>query len=397
MATSLALIILLGLLSDYLFKHAKIPGLVGMLLVGVVTGPYVLDLLNPALIEVSADFRLIALIVILLRAGLKIRRNTINKVGLTALKLSIIPSTLEGLAITAVAPLVFPMSTMEAAIMGFVIAAVSPAVVVPSMIKAMDRKLGTEKGIPTLILASSSLDNAYVIVVFSTVLGMFQGATGSIALNLMKVPVSITLGVTAGIVLGLILHRIFGWFTPRATKKALVVIGMGTLLMWVENEIKGAVPFSSLLGVMAIGFVLLEKSEVAAHAISNKLAKIWVAAEILLFVLVGSQVNISVALDAGAGGLLVIAAGLAARSVGTYVSVLGTELNKKERLFCVISYIPKATVQAAIGAIPLAAGVPGGEVILAVAVLSIIVTAPLGAIGIDITSRLWLKKEISTQ
>ena len=393
MAESLALIILLGLLAGRLMELVRLPGLVGMLLVGVVLGPYALDMLKPGLLEVSADLRLMALIVILLRAGLKIRRDNINRMGSAALRLSMLPSTLEGLAITAVAPYVFGMTYLEAATMGFIVAAVSPAVVVPSMISAMDRGRGTNKGIPTLILGSSALDNAYVIVVFSTIMGMHAGSTRNIALKLMEVPVSIALGVAAGLGLGLLLYRLFVLYTPRATRKTLVVLGMATMLMWVEAQLRGAVPFSGLIGVMAIGFVLLEKSERTAHMISEKLAKLWIAAEILLFVLVGAQVDVAVALKAGAGGLLVIAAGLMARSAGTWISVLGTDLNTKERMFCVVAYLPKATVQAAIGAIPLAAGVRGGEVILAVAVLSILVTAPLGAIGIDLASRRWLTKD----
>jgi NhaP-type Na+/H+ or K+/H+ antiporter len=255
------------------------------------------------------------------------------------------------------------------------------------MIKAMEKGRGTEKGIPSMILASSSLDNAYVIVVFSTVLSMYKGASVNITMRLMEIPLSIVLGVVLGGAVGLVLDRLFRVYTPRATKKTLVVIGAGIVLLALEKTLKAIVPFSGLLGVMAIGLVILERSEETAHAISNKLAKIWVPAEILLFVLVGAQVNISVALNAGLIGLAIICAGLIARSFGTFISVQGAGLNWKEKLFCVISYIPKATVQAAIGAIPLSEGVRGGEVILAIAVLSIVVTAPLGAIGISLSSR----------
>lgn len=382
MAFSLALIIFLGLLCEYALAGAGIPGLTGMLVVGVALGPYVLNLIDPALLEVSADLRMIALIVILLRAGLRIKRQSINKMGRTALLLSSIPSTMEGLAVTVAAHYVFGMGYTEAALMGFILAAVSPAVVVPSMLKAMDRGLGTDKGVPTLVLASSSLDNAYVIVVFSTVMGMQAGA-GFAAARLLEVPISIALGTVAGGAGGYMLHLLFKRFGPRATKKTMMMLGAGILMMWVEYKISASVPFSGLLAVMAIGLVILEVSESAAHAISAKLAKIWIGAEILLFVLVGAQVNTGVALKAGLAGLGVIAIGLVARSMGTYICVMGAGLNPKERLFCVISYIPKATVQAAIGAVPLAAGVPGAEVILAMAVLSIVVTAPIGAIAIE--------------
>ena len=387
MALSLALVILLGLLLDHLLSKIRIPGLVGMLAVGMALGPYGLDLLSPALLDVSYDLRMIAFIVILLRAGLKIKRQAINRMGRTALLMSTLPSTLEGLAITLLAPALFGISYYESAILGFIIAAVSPAVVVPSMIKAMEKGRGTDKGIPSMILASSSLDNAYVIVVFTTVLGMYKGASVSIPMSIMQIPLSIILGVLAGGGLGLLLHKFFTRYSPRATKKTLVVIGAGIVLLAMENALKGIVPFSGLLGVMATGLVILERSDETAHAISDKLAKIWVAAEILLFVLLGAKVNVGVALDAGLLGIALIGAGLAARSIGTYLSVQGAGLNSKEKLFCVISYIPKATVQAAIGAIPLAEGVRGGEVILAVAVLSILITAPIGAIGISVSSK----------
>jgi NhaP-type Na+/H+ or K+/H+ antiporter len=392
MAESLALIVLLGLLADQLFRRLRMPGLIGMLLVGIIMGPYVLDAIDPDVLRVSADFRMVALIVILLRAGLKIRRDTIHKVGMTALWMSFIPSTLEGLAITFAAPMFFEMTRIEAALLGFIVAAVSPAVVVPSMINFMEKQRGTDKGIPTMVLASSSMDNAYVIVVFSTVIGMYSGSGANQLLKLLGIPVSIALGVAVGLVSGLALAWLFKRYQPRSTKKGLVIIGAGVLLFWLEQKMRVSIPFSGLLGVMAIGFVILERSEDMAHAISNKLNKIWVFAEILLFVLVGAQVNIHVALDAGLAGAAIICIGLVARSIGTWLSVARSHLNTKERLFCVIAYTPKATVQAAIGAIPLSMGVRGGEVILAVAVLSIVLTAPMGAIGIEKTGKLFLKK-----
>lgn len=395
MVLSLTLIIFLGLLCDYLLKKIRIPGLVGMLGVGMLLGPYAFNLIDPAILNVSYDLRMVALIVILLRAGLKIRRQTINRVGKTALIMSALPSTLEGLAITLVAPVLLGFTYMEAAVLGFIIAAVSPAVVVPSMIKAMERGQGTDKGIPTMVLASSSLDNAYVIVVFTTVLSMYKGSDLSVPMKLLEVPSSIALGVIAGIITGLGLNKAFSLFAPRATKKTLIVIGCCILLMALEKILP--IPFSGLLGVMAIGFTLLELSEDTAHAISNKLAKIWVPAEILLFVLVGAQVNTGVALEAGLAGLGILGLGLIARSMGTFISVQGAGLNGREKLFCVISYIPKATVQAAIGAMPLAEGVRGGEIMLAVAVLSILVTAPLGAIGIDMTRKSLLTKSVPTK
>ncbi len=393
MATSLALILLAGLLADYIFKKLNLPGLVGMLLVGVAAGPYVLDMLDPAILDVSADFRLMALIVILLRAGLETRRDTLNRVGKTAIIMSVLPAVTEGVAIALIAPALLGISMLEAAILGSILAAVSPAVVVPFMIRYIDEGRGTKKGIPTMILAASSVDDVFVIVIFSTLIGMYAGAAGNLWLKLLEVPVAIASGIVIGLLTGYVLYRIFIHFGPRATKKTMIVMGVAVFLTWMEEALRPVMPVSALLGIMTVGFILLELKESMAHEISQKLAKMWVMAEILLFVLVGAQVNIHVAWEAGVAGLLVIFLGLIARSAGTWLSVQGAGFNKNEQMFCIVAYIPKATVQAAIGAIPLAAGVSGGEVILAVAVLSIIVTAPLGAIAIEATGKKWLEKE----
>lgn len=365
-----------------------------MLIAGVLCGPYVFNIIQPELLNVSSDFRIIALIVILLRAGLKIQKETIIKVGKTALLMSFIPSTFEGMAILFMAPFLFDMSYPEAGLLGFIVAAVSPAVVIPSMIKFIDRGRGTTKGIPSMILASSSIDNAYVIVIFSVLLGIAAGSDTNLFIKLLDIPLSIMTGITVGLLLGYLLYRIFEHYSVRATKMTIVMIAVSVLLIWLEQSLKTRIAMSPLLGVMTIGFILLEKAEDRAHKISQKLSKIWIFAEIILFVLVGAQVNIRVAFDAGLSGSLLIFTGLIARSIGTYISVLGAGFNFRERLFCVVSYIPKATVQAAMGAVPLAAGVRGGEVMLAVAVLSIFLTAPLGAVGIMMTGDKWLEKEV---
>jgi NhaP-type Na+/H+ or K+/H+ antiporter len=393
MVFSLALIVLLGLLSNYIFNKLHIPGLIGMLLTGIIMGPYVLDLLDPALLSVSSDFRMLALIVILLRAGLETRRDTLNKVGKTALIMSTVPALFEGFVVAILAPALLGLTLLEGAILGAILAAVSPAVVVPFMIKFIDERRGTNKGIPTLILAASSVDDVFVIVVFSMLMGLYAGENVNILMKVLEVPASIALGIMAGTIAGYILYRMFLRYRPRATKKAMIVIGAAVLLSWLEEELRPYLPISALLGVMTVGFILLEKSEPMAHQISKKLSKVWVMAEILLFALVGAQVNIHVALDAGIAGAALIGIGLVARSAGTYVSVAGAGLDQKEKMFCVISYIPKATVQAAIGAIPLTAGVRGGEIILAVAVLSILITAPIGAFGIDVSAKRFLNKE----
>lgn len=391
MAVSIALVVLLGLLSDYLFRKFRLPGLLGMLLVGVVMGPYVLGLMRPELMKVSADLRMVALIVILLRAGLEIKRETINKVGKTALVMSAVPAVFEGATIAAVAPMLLGITYLEAAILGSIIAAVSPAVVVPLMVDFIRKKKGTKKGIPTLILGASSLDDVFVIVVFTILLGMHSGAYGNVYLKLLDIPEAVLLGAAVGAVTGYVLYRLFERFHLRATKMTIVVLACSILLTWIEEELKAKVEMSALIGVMTVGAVLLEKTEHRAHKISEKLGKVWIFAEILLFVLVGAQVNVHVALDAGAAGAALIFIGLAARSIGTFLAVLGAGFSLREKLFCVISYIPKATVQAAIGAVPLEAGVGGGEVILAVSVLSILITAPLGAIGIMLAGKRWLE------
>jgi NhaP-type Na+/H+ or K+/H+ antiporter len=384
MAVSLALIIILGLSADQLFRRMKLPGLVGMLIAGVLVGPYVLNLMAPEMVAVSGDFRTIALIVILLRAGFELRRDTLNRIGRPALIMSCLPAVFEILAVMWVAPRWLNISLLEAAILGAILAAVSPAVVVPIMIDFMDRGLGNKKGIPTLLLAASSIDDVFVIVLFTVFLGMYGGGEVNIWSQLAQIPVSIVLGIIIGLIPGFFLYRIFEKYDWRPPKRTLLVLGTAILLTWVEHALKNTIAVASLLGVMAIGFIILEKSEPVAHIISQKLKKLWVFAELLLFILVGAQVNIHVAWKAGLAGTGVILVGLVFRSIGTYLSLLGAGLNWKEKLFCVVSYIPKATVQAAIGAVPLAAGVASGEVILAVAVLSILLTAPAGAIGITL-------------
>jgi NhaP-type Na+/H+ or K+/H+ antiporter len=394
MALSLALIILFGLAADYLFTRMRLPGLIGMLMVGILFGPHVFDLIKPELLSVSADFRMIALIVILLRAGLETKRDTLNRVGKTAITMSCIPAIFEGIAVMFAANMLLGISILEAAILGSIVAAVSPAVVVPLMVNFIERGRGAEKGIPTLILAASAIDDVFVIVIFSVLLGIYAGGTTSISLSLLQIPFSIILGILSGTIAGLIIYRVFVKYRPRATKKSLVLIGISIILVWFEGVLQSIVHISALIGIMTIGFIILEKSEPMAHIISKKLGKVWIFAEILLFVLVGAQVDINVAWEAGLTGALVILIGLIFRSIGTYISVMGTDLNFNEKMFCVVAYIPKATVQAAIGAVPLAAGVESGEIILAVAVLSIILTAPVGAIGIKLTGERVLKESI---
>ncbi len=393
MAASLAIISLLGLAAHFLFSKMKLPGLLGMLSVGILLGPHVLHRMSPDLLAVSSDFREIALIVILLRAGFEMSRKTLSKVGRTALLMSFIPATLELLAVMTIAPKLLGITVMEAAILGAVLGAVSPAVVVPFMIELQQRRVGTDKGIPTLLIAASSVDDVYVIVIFTSLLGMYEGKQTNLLRNLAGIPVSILLGIGLGIGVGFLLYHLFTKFHLRDTQKVVILISVAILLTALESATKSLVPVSGLLAVMAVGVVLLEKYEILVHRLSVKFEKIWVVAQLLLFVLVGAQVDISVAWKTGLAGLGVIFGALVFRSAGVWMSLLGSGLSRKEKGFCVVVYLPKATVQAAIGAVPFAAGVAAGEVILAVAVLSILFTAPLGAWGMQFTHSRWLKKE----
>jgi solute carrier family 9B (sodium/hydrogen exchanger), member 1/2 len=393
MAISLAFIIVLGLGADYLFRKIKLPGLVGMLLVGMLTGPHALGLLQPEMMDVSADFRKIALIVILLRAGFELRRDTLHRTARPAVLMSCIPALFEIAGVVLAAPFFLDLTPLEAAILGAILGAVSPAVVVPLMIQFMERNLGAKKGLPTLVLAASAIDDVFVIVIFTILLAMEKGQQVNFAWQIGSIPVSIVMGIVLGLIPGYLLYKLFTKMEFVSPRRTIIVVGVAIVLTWIEDLTRKYLPMASLLGIMAMGFIILEKQESLAHQISQKLKRVWVFAELLLFVLVGAQVNLTVAWNSGLAGLAVIGIGLGWRCVGTYLSILGAGLNWREKLFCLISYIPKATVQAAIGAIPLEAGVPGGEVILAVAVLSILVTAPIGAIGITLYGERVLEKD----
>lgn len=391
MATSLALIILFGLLANKLFEKIKLPGLLGMIIVGVLIGPFGLDLLSSEIISSSGDLRKIALIVILLRAGFGIEKESLKKIGRPAINLSFIPGLLEGFAILYISMKFFDFTFIQGGILGFIIAAVSPAVIVPSMLDLMEKGIGKEKNVPTLVLAGASIDDVFAITIFSAFLGMYGGTSVNIGLKVLSIPLSIMLGILVGAILGLILAGIFKRYKIRDTEKALYILATAILLTSFEGLIKSKLEIAGLLGVMTIGFVILERMPDLGRRMSSKLNKIWVFAEILLFVLVGAQVDVSLAIEAGFKGILLIGLGLMARSIGVILSLIGTDLNNKEKLFCIFAYIPKATVQAAIGAIPLSTGVKSGDLILSLAVLSIITTAPLGAIAIKASGERLLK------
>lgn len=392
MLFSLTLILIIGFSLSGIFQKLKLPGLLGMLITGIVLGPYVLNLISEDIINISAELRQIALIVILTRAGLNLDIKELRKVGRPAILMCFIPATFEIIAVVIFAPIIFKISYVEAVIMGCVLAAVSPAVVVPRMIKLIENGYGEDKSIPQIIMAGASVDDIYVIVLFTSFLGVYQGRDFNF-ITLLNVPISIVLGIGIGIICGTILTLVFKKIHMRDTVKMLVILSISFAFVSLESFIKPYIPISGLLAIMALSCTLLKKYEVLANRLSSKFSKLWVACEVLLFVLVGACVDINYLSSAGISTLILIFCALIFRMCGVFICLIKTNLSHKEKLFCTISYLPKATVQAAIGSLPLAAGVTSGNIILTVAVLSIIITAPLGAIGVDLTyDKLLLKK-----
>ncbi|MDP3386191.1 MAG: cation:proton antiporter [Eubacteriales bacterium] len=391
MLFSLSLIIIIGFTLSGILNKLKIPGLLGMILTGILLGPYVLNLITPDILNISSDLREIALIVILTRAGLSIDINDLKRVGRPAILLCFVPATLEIAAVTFLAPVFFEVTYIEAAIMGTVLAAVSPAIIVPRMLRLMASGYGKDRSIPQLIMAGASVDDIYVIILFASFMGMYQGS-GFTASSLLAVPISIIIGLLVGIVTGLLLIKVFKLIHMRDTIKVLIILSAAFLFVTLETVLKPYLPMSGLLAVMALGGTILKSYEILANRLMGKFAKIWVGAEIMLFVLVGAAVDINYLSGAGAKSVLLILGALVLRIIGVNISLIKTKLNIKERLFCSIAYLPKATVQAAIGAIPLSAGVAAGNTILTVAVLAILITAPIGAIGIDFAYRKLLKR-----
>ncbi|SUY46563.1 sodium/hydrogen exchanger [Clostridium putrefaciens] len=391
MLFSLALILIIGFTLSGILNRVRLPGILGMLITGVILGPFVLNLISPDILNISKDLRQIALIVILSRAGLSLDVKDLKRVGRPAILMCFVPATFELVAIILLAPILFKVSYIEAAIMGTVLAAVSPAVVVPRMLKVMEGGYGKEKSIPQLILAGASVDDVYVIVLFTAFMGMYQGRGFSV-LSLIAVPISIVVGLAIGILSGLLLVFVFKKLHIRDTVKILIILSVSFLFVTLESEVKAYIPMSGLLAVMALGGTILKKYEALAKRLSNKFSKVWVGAEILLFVLVGAAVDIRFVSDAGLMAVILILSALIFRICGVYICLIKTKLTNKEKLFCAIAYLPKATVQAAIGSIPLSAGVEAGNTILTVAVLAILITAPIGAIGIDRTYKRLLTK-----
>ena len=384
MLLSLALIFLVAMTLAKVFELIRLPRLLGMLLTGILLGPYVLDLLDPAMLEISIELRQIALIIILARAGLNLDIKDLKRVGRPAILMCFVPACLEIIGMIIIAPRLLGITVLEATIMGTVVAAVSPAVIVPRMLKLMESGYGRDKSIPQMIMAGASVDDVFVIVLFTAFAGMAQGDSVS-PLSLLTVPTSIIFGLAGGVVCGLGLSIFFSKFHIRDTGKVIIILSISFLLVSLEHALTNSVGFSGLLAVMGLGAALQQRKYEVAKRLSGKFSKLWVGAEMLLFVLVGATVNISYAAKAGLPAFVLILAVLVFRTAGVFISLLKTDLNKGERLFSAFAYMPKATVQAAIGGIPLAMGLACGEIVLTVAVVSIIITAPLGALLVDNT------------
>ena len=392
MLLSLSLILILGMFMGWICRKMKLPALLGMLITGIILGPYGLNLLDNSILGISAELRKIALIIILTRAGLGLDLSGLKKLGRPAVLMCFVPASFELLGMILLAPKLMGLSVLESAVMGAVLAAVSPAVVVPRMVKLMDEGYGVKEGIPQLILAGASVDDVYVIVLFSTFVGMMQGE-GAFILKFVNIPVSIFFGIAIGLFLGVLLAYFFKKVHIRDTSKVLIILSISFLLVVIEDKLTTAITFSSLIAVMFIGIGLQKKREAVAKRLSVKYGKLWVAAEVFLFVLVGATVNIEYLGKIGAKAFVVIIGALIFRMFGVFVCLLGTSLQRKERLFAMMAYTPKATVQAAIGGIPLALGLACGDIVLTVAVLAIVFTAPLGAFAIDWSYKKLLNKQ----
>ena len=388
MLLSISLILIMGMSLGHICQKLKLPSLLGMLLTGIILGPYVLNMLDPNILAISGDLRKIALIIILTRAGLGLDLSALRKLGRPAILMCFLPATFELLAVLLLAPTLLDLSPLESLILGSVLAAVSPAVVVPRMVKLMDEGY---KGIPDLILAGASVDDVYVIVLFSTFIGMAQGQGANI-MSFINIPISIFLGILIGLLLGYVLAFFFKNIHIRDTSKVLIILSISLLLVVIEDFLTTSITFSSLIAIMFIGVGLKRNRDVVAKRLSIKYGKLWVGAEVFLFVLVGATVNINYLSHVGFKALLLIILALIFRMFGVFVCLLKTKLNKKEKLFAMIAYTPKATVQAAIGGIPLSLGLSCGDIVLTVAVLAIVLTAPLGAFAIDLSYKKLLKK-----
>lgn len=391
MLISIAFMLLVGMFTGWICGKLRLPNLLGMIFTGIILGPYMFNLIDSSILDISAELRKIALIIILIRAGLTLDLNDLKKVGRPAVLMCFLPATFEILGMILLAPKLLGVTVLEAAIMGAVVGAVSPAVIVPKMIKLIEERYGTSKGIPQLILAGASVDDVFVIVLFTAFTGLAQGQRMSL-ISFVNIPVSICLGVLLGALLGFILVKYFEKIHIRDTVKVIIILSISFILVTVEDNITLPIKFSSLIVIMFMGISLQKHRTVVAERLAMKFNKLWVCAEIILFVLVGAMVDLRYVWTAGIVAIILVAGALFLRMLGVLICLLRTNLTTKERIFCMFAYMPKATVQAAIGGIPLAMGLSCGNIVLTVAVLAILITAPLGAFAIDITYKRFLAK-----
>lgn len=391
MLISITYILFFGMFFGFLCKKVRFPSLFGMIIAGIIIGPHVLNLIDGSILDISAQIRKIALIIILIRAGLKLSFDDLKKVGRPAVLMCFLPAALEVLGMVLLAPKLLGISTIEAAVLGAVVGAVSPAVIVPRMIKLIDEGYGTGKGIPQMILAGASVDDVFVIVLFTTFTSLAQGGSASVQ-SFINIPISIVIGIAVGLLVGWLLVVYFNKINVNDTVKVLIVLGVCFILTTLEDKWGEIVPFASLIAVMSLGLMIKRQKQPLATALSAKYDKLWIPAEVFLFVLVGASVAIDSARSAGVKSILLVLGVLVFRMIGVLLCMIKTKLNKKERIFCMLAYSPKATVQAAIGGLPLAMGLACGEIVLTVSVIAILVTAPLGAFAIDLTYQKLLSK-----
>lgn len=392
MLTSLAFIFLLGLLLGSIFNKLKLPSLLGMIITGMILSPYALNMLDSSILTISPDLRQLALVIILTRAGLSLDITDLKKVGRPAFLMCFVPASLEIAGTVLIAPKLLNITILEAAIIGAVIAAVSPAIIVPRMIRLMEKGYGKKHSIPQLLLAGASVDDVFVIVLFTAFISLASGNSVT-AIGFLQIPVSILLGILIGVIIGIVMSIFFRKIHMRDSIKVLIILSISFLMIALQNKLEGRVPFSGLLAIMSAAIMINQRHNVLAKRLSDKYNRLWVAAEVLLFVLVGATVDLNYAINAGLVSVLVVLGALIFRMLGVFLCLLKTKLDIKERAFCMMAYTPKATVQAAIGAIPLALGLSCGQKVLTVAVLAILITAPFGALCIDSTYKKLLLKD----
>lgn len=393
MLLSIAFILLVGMFAGWICKKLHLPSLLGMILTGIILGPYTLNLIDNSILNISSELRKIALIIILTRAGLSLDLKDLKQVGRPAILMCFVPACFEILGMIILAPMLLGVSIIEAAIIGTVTAAVSPAVIVPKMLRMMEEGYGVDKGIPQLILAGASVDDIFVIVLFSAFTGLVQEGTISL-LSFLQIPISIVLGIIIGVLIGYLLTKYFSVVHIRDSVKVIIILCISFILVTLEDNFLSIIPFSSLISIMCIGISMQKEKQLLANRLSLKFNKLWIGAEIILFVLVGATVNLKYALASGISAVILILGAVIFRIVGVFCCLIKTKLELKERLFCMMAYMPKATVQAAIGGVPLAMGLSCGNIVLTVAVLSILITAPIGAFFIDVSYKALTNKKI---